>query len=314
MVRKVQQLTGGRDSSQMKIFSPRKNKVFLLAAVVAIAATFIVLRTGGLLGPDPDRSLNELVKEADDALSKGNASGAALKYKQALAINPKDETAKGKLKESAANLAVQAGRQVDDGNIGSAVAAAKEALIADPDNRDAQEIIDEHGEELDPEEPPPSAPWIPRDLDDPGATPLNVLPTKMPGYKITQSGWLQKPVSAGQTYMPRSPAIGRDLDRVFLTIAKYKTAGTAKARQSTEEELFNVERSRQPVNSHPAYFALFEEQRPDIFPVLATITWTRGKWFFSLQIVPLLNRPSLTDPSTQFKRGIAKDVARKLGY
>ncbi len=136
----------------------------------------------------------------------------------------------------------------------------------------------------------------------------------MAGYKIIQNGWLKEPTLAGAAYVPLSPAVAKQIDRVLLTVGKFPGSDGPGRLLDREYELFPVDQRESPVNDHTAKFGLYNEPRPEVFPILASLSWTRGNWFFSLQAAPLIDRDRQTQPSKEFKLGILLDVAEKLTY
>ena len=281
--------------------------VVVLAIIVAIAVWQPQRREVRRIAARPTAdSISSLLREADADLKAGRISDALQKYRQAVAIDPQSEAAAGKLASARQEVLDEIESGLDEGEVEDAVEIAQEVIAADPGNKAAREVIEEHGDA------PESR--IHLDLDDPEATPVSILPSVMPGYKITQNGWLDKPTVAGATYMPRSPAISKEIDRVFLTVGKYGDDAGTRKQAEREEELFSMGAARSPINGHPATFALYKESHPDLFPILASLYWTRGNWFFSLQVVPTFNRDTGTQPSADFKHGIAVGIAEQLGY
>ncbi len=281
--------------------------VIALAVVVAIAVWQPQRREAGRIAVRPAAdSISSLLKEADADLRAGRISDALRKFRQAVAIDPQSDAAVSRLTATRQELLEKIESGLDSGETTEAVGIAEEIFAADPDNKAALEVIEEYGEVVES--------WSPADLDDPKATPASILPPVMAGYKITQNGWLDEPIVAGATYMPRSPAISKEIDRIFLTVGKYDEDAGVRKQTEREEELFSMATVKSPINGHTATFGLYEETRPDLFPTLASLYWTRGTWFFSLQVVPNLNHDTGTQPSTDFKHGIAVGIAEQLGY
>ncbi len=289
-----------------------RGRLWLQVALVALAAILAVAfwqpqrkEVRRIDARPTAASISSLLREADANLETGLVSDALQKYRQAIAIDPQSEKALQKLAAARAELLTDIQSGIEDGETTSAVEIAKEVVAGDPENKSAQEVIDAHG---DTEEP-----WVPADLSDPAATPLSILPPVMSGYKITQNGWLDEPTTAGATYVPRSPAISQEIDRVFLTVSR-NSGGGVERQAEREGELFSMASTEDTINNHPATFALYEEAHPDLYPTLASLYWTRGDWFFSLQVVPSFHRDTGTQPSADFKHGIAKRIAEELGY
>ena len=140
------------------------------------------------------------------------------------------------------------------------------------------------------------------------ATPISLLPKTMAGYLISQNGWLQQPVQAGSTYLPKSEATKKQVDRILLTVAVYKTEKDAAAREKREKSTFPNQPKDVTVNGHSAYFGSYTEIKPEVFPTVSQLLWRRGKWYFSLQILPM------SFPGNQYKLLILEDVAAKVRY
>ncbi len=302
----------------------KRNKwLSIFAAVVALLALVAVLqpqkKTARQISTHPTiDSLTALLNEADADLMQGETEAAIAKYRQAQNIDPKTPGLDVKLKEAQDKLALNTA-ELEDGEDQRGTARSPEPGADSDRNNDGEAQLNGDEDQLSEgqssgEPDDDTADWEPADLDDPSATPASILPPVMPGYKITQNGWLRKPRVAGATYVPRSPSIAREIHRVLLTVGKHETTAGVAAQLAFERELFSVDQKAARVNRHSAQFALYDEPRPDVFPILTSLNWTRGNWFFSVQIAPLINRQNETQPSTDFKRGIAIDVAKKLGY
>lgn len=293
-----------------------KNRwVLILVTGVALIALVTFLqpqkRTFEAISARPTLdSLADLLKEADADLKEGKPVEAMAKYRQVLEIDPKTPGLQTKLRQAEKALLRNAQGRVAAGDPAGAVKIAENIIAGNPDNDGARQIIDEVGDD----KTEAIGGWEPADLDDPNSTPAGILPPEMPGYKIIQNGWLNEPHVGGATYAPRSPTVAKEIDRVLLTVGKYETVEEANAQLSYERELFSVGPRENDVNGHPAQFAQYVEPRPDVFPILTSLNWTRNNWFFSVQIAPLIDRETGTQPSTEFAQGIAVDVAKKLGY
>lgn len=256
-------------------------------AVAALAAVSLVLPprkpAAQRISTRPtSASVSDLISEADKDFQRGNVASAVDKYRQALEIDPGAPNLKSKLSRAEERLPGAAPKRPAAG--------------------------DKKGAETGP------LAWRPADLNDGQATPASILPPKLAGYKIIQNGWLKKPTMAGATYVPLSPSVAKQIDRILLTVGKFADAGGAEKLLSSEYATFPINQRDGRVNNHPAKFGLYNETRPQVFPILASLSWTRDKWFFSVQAAPLINRENGTQPSEAFKRGIMRDVAKKLGY
>lgn len=285
---------------------------------VSILAVFAILAASVVYTQTPWRgareiasrpllySLGPLLDEIDKDIKNGRYGDAAMKYRQVLEIDPKQ---KERLSDVRADLVEAAETLRENGDEAAAVEIDR-ALDVKNEHREKKDGRTTSTKNAD----DAAWSWAPADLNDPNATPESILPPELPGYKITQNGWLKKPFQAGATYVPRSPAVAKTIDRVFLTVGKFPDmAGTDKL-LTIEKQLFPVSPRSLNVNDHAADFSLYAEPNPELFPLLSSLYWKRGKWFFSLQVVPLIDGRTNTQASTEFKRGIALDVARKLGY
>ncbi|MDP1808884.1 MAG: hypothetical protein Q8L35_05035, partial [Actinomycetota bacterium] len=135
-------------------------------------------------------------------------------------------------------------------------------------------------------------------LDQPGATPLSVLPAAIDGYKVSNA-WLREPTMAGGTYQPKTATMAQKVDRIFSTVVRSKTAKGAAASLAAEKSKFPDDKTPVKVNGNRAYSGTYGG--------MMTVAWVKGKWFFSIQVIPG-GKPSVT-----FLRGVAVDVAKKLG-
>ena len=265
---------------------------------------------GKIASKPMDKSLSELYDEASRDLSKGKYGSAANAFRQLLKIDPKYRDSSSKLKQATKALYKQAQADIKNGDVKAAEKKLEEVLANDPGNEDAQDNLDEINDTVGQDQGslPKS---IPAD-----ATPFDLLVGEINGYRTAQNGWLDKPFQAGSTYLPGNLATAKQIDRVLTTIAKYDSAARAKERLNNEKALFPVGGRDVTVNNHQAYFGHYEESRPDRFPILVSLAWARDNWVFIIQIIPTIdddNNPP-TQPSTDYKLGIAKDVAEQLGY
>lgn len=295
---------------------PAKKSNFRRNALLVGAASIIILAVTVIFWPknevpnqissrSTDDALASLLEEANADLDAGKAGEAAGKYRQALAINPKSGAAKSGIQTASRDLLKDAQADIKNGDEESAGDKLNDILANDPNNKEAQNKLKSIGKKTA---------WKPRNLDDPASTPFNVMPGALAGYKVIQRSWIRKPVVAGSVYVPKSPAVAHELDRVILTVAKLDDTSLSDKRYKFQKEMFPITALNLTVNNHPAYFALYNESHPEKFPILASLSWTRGKWFFSLDLMPNLDWEAKTQPSYEYKQGIALDIAKKLGY
>lgn len=135
-------------------------------------------------------------------------------------------------------------------------------------------------------------------LDQPGATPLSVLPAAVSGYSVSNA-WLSEPTIAGGTYLPKTASVAQKVDRVFSTVVRSKTAKGAAASLAAEKGKFPDDKASVMIDGNRAYSGAYGG--------VVTVAWVKGKWFFSIQVIPG------EDPSVSFLRDVAIDVAKKLG-
>ena len=64
------------------------------------------------------------------------------------------------------------------------------------------------------------------------------------------------------------------------------------------------------INGHGAYTGVYNFENSSQYKLrqMATIAWTRNDWFFMIEVLPK------GTPDSTYKKGVARDVAVKLGY
>ncbi len=293
----------------------------LAISVVIYAAITAWPKESGKTGPEESvtpagLSLGKLYAEAQEDLSKKKLALATIKFKQAENIKPGYRDAARRAKASAEELYDEAVRDMQKGDRDAAQNKLEIVKAIDPGNKDVDRKLDEiqgqtggnapGGEN----NPPPLAADGTRAIPA-GATPRSLLIDDLKGYEATQNGWVKRPLEAGSTFIPASTAIRTEIDRILVTIAKLESGEAALARLRATKDAWPLDAQSIMINGHDAYTGIyFFKKASDFYKLrrMATIAWTRGNWFFIIEVLPN------GTPDSTFKKGIARDMAIQLGY
>ncbi len=280
-------------------------------------------------------SLARLYDEAQEDAENKKWGTAGSKFRQIANIKPNYRDSEEQAEEIAESLYEEAIEHIKNEDYEEAQEALNDAEAADPANNKVQDKLDEVNKIIDEQNDDPVSSNETTDSGNQGegdangngggsgdgdeaalaipddATPVSLLPDSAAGYRIVRNGWLSEPMEAGATWLPESSEMRRDINQVLLTITKYPQAAGADERLTREKDTFPKEPENTTINGHDAYSGLYnfsgssdtyEDQQ------IATLTWTRDNWFFSVQILPK------GTPDSAFKKGTARDVAIKIGY
>ena len=308
--------------SKKTFFSP----VRIVAVVIVLIAVVVFYPIAS--GSRVDKA--KLYKSAQADINVEDYEGAVESLKKIVDLDPNYKDAKKELVEAKKGLFEQAKNSLAAGDLANAETRA-DAL--DPNDSDVPKLIEDIKKAKDEEGNDTSNPDGDTNTgggDDPSGNgdagggnggggpgakeigddmvPIDVLPQSMAGYKIIQNGWLIEPHQAGSTFIPRDRAVREEIDRIIFTVAKHEDSREAKERYDSEKEIFAVDDKNININNHSAYFGLYNESKPDIFPPIARIMWTRQQWFFNVDVLPK------GSPSISFKKQIAEDIVEKILY
>ncbi len=305
-------------------FSPAR---VVTAVVILIAVVVFYPITSG---SRVDKA--KLYKTAEASMRTQDYEGAVEPLKKIVDLDPNYKDAKKKLSQAKKGLFDQAKNSLAAGDTEKAderVAVLSDADPNDPDVQNLDQAVKKKqaadknsssGDNTDPGNDEPADGGGTGDDPGPGddgpgakeiaddAVPVDLLPQSMAGYKIIQNGWLIEPYQAGSVFIPRDRAVREEIDRIIFTVAKHEDSQEAKARYDNEKEIFAVEGQNININNHSAYFGLYNESKPKMFPPIARIMWTRQQWFFSVDVLPK------GSPSMSFKKQIAQDIVEKILY
>lgn len=257
-------------------------------------------------------ALNKLYAEAKRDIKNKKLADAGSKFRQLDNMDPGFKDADEQAKAIADDLLKQAEKDLANGDQKAAEDKLDAAQAADPANpkiaKKKKEIGDQPGDK--PGDNPPAPPAdtaraIPAD-----ATPRSLLIGDISGYETIQNGWLKKPVEAGSTFLPIPAEIKSQIDRVLWTIAKTDSNQAAEARLKEIQDAWPLDHENITINGHKAYTGIYNFENSPQFKLrqMATITWTRDEWFFMVEVLPK------GTPDAAYKKGVARDVAVKLGY
>ncbi len=280
-----------------------------------------------------DKSLGRLYDEAQEDLEEKNLQQAASKFKQVANIKPSykdaDEQAKaiaesyykegldheeaGDNEEAAKAYNIAAAIDPSNPEIATAVENIAEAIGEDSgsndgngDSADSTEPVDNGGGDSDNGGGDDLKP-IPED-----ATALSLHLDEIDGYLSIKKAWNTEPVEASSVYLPIAREVRTEIDRVIVVISKFETAKEAETALQMMKDEYMMEGEDDSINGHSVYLALNDFSNSELFRLkqIAALTWTRDNWFFSIEVLP---SPQGT-PSNDYKKGLARDIAVKLGY
>ncbi|MFQ5574071.1 MAG: hypothetical protein ACE5E0_00410 [Terriglobia bacterium] len=140
------------------------------------------------------------------------------------------------------------------------------------------------------------------------ATPLDLLPAKIDGYKTVERKWESPGVEAYGRYDPKDKFQKEKIETVFIVVSKWKSKSETEDRFVAQKDFFPEKPKVHGVNGHSASFGLTLETRPDIFPSMGSLSWERTTWFFAVEVVPI------STPSRDYKRAVGLEVASRFGY
>ncbi len=318
------------------IFTPSRI-VFGVALLVAVLIFYPMIANSRV-------DKNKLYKKAGREMAIQDYEGATKSLRAIVDLDPNYKDAGKKLDEAKKLLYKQATNSIAAGDLEQAEARLVTLSDTDPDYKDVPDLIDDVEEKQADEQSNDSdggdtggdqssdpGGSNPDDSTDGGDTgdgdsdpgdngssslkeigandlPIDLLPKSTEGYKIIQNGWLAEPVQAGSVFIPRDAAVRKEIDRGILTVAKHEDEKTATDRFEEHKDAFPTETEEIEINGHSAYFGLYAESKPKVFPPMARIMWTRGEWFFYMDVLPS------NAPSTSFKKQIVFDLVEKFGY
>lgn len=295
--------------------------------VIVLVALFVMMTAGirSLPGPAAEQPENETqsrTAKLSDRISSqvegGNLEGAEENLGKLSDLIRVDPAASRKLHEGEKLLYREAVRAVEEDRRDEATAILKDLLIIDPTFREAQELLgaierEEGSRSQAVTEPAGAAPAVaptplpnPHDLG-PDTDALALVPTQLAGYRVVQHGRLDRPNLAGATYALSGPLEG-EIDRMLVKVAKLEDFQGAADELTAHRGQFSEEAQVIEVNGHLAHAGLKPLSEDGLFPSLAAIAWTRGQFFFSVEILPL---PSTSDAR---KIAIAKAAVQAWGF
>lgn len=289
--------------------SNRKN-VFIAVGVIA---SFIIVGIIFWPGSGDSVSNDKFIEKAKKDLKDKKAAEALENLKLVVQNDPDNEEAKKLLKEAKRELYNQAKSNLNKKKYADAAGQYGLILSIDPKNKDAKDDLASI--------PPGTVPNDPATGNTPGdgesssglksipagAKPIDLLPSEMDGYRMSQNGWLEEPVSAGSTYLPVDPNINTDIDRIISTVTKFGNNNQASTVfNDSKSVLSNVIIT--DVNGHPVVIGYYEFPNSDL-PSIASITWIRDQWYFKFDALPLQKTTS-----DNVKKEAALDVVKKFGY
>lgn len=313
------------------------NRYISIALIVVAVGAGIYLVAGGRSGAETetvshtpiDKSLGRLYDEAQEDLEKDNLQQAASKFKQVANIKPGYKDADAQAEAIAASYYKEGMDMMDAGDLEEAADAFNIAAAIDPTNpditaavEDAAEKIEDEGSGGDDDTTDSGDSTDPVDNGDnsgedakpipEGATALSLHLAEIDGYLSIKKAWNSKPIEASSVYLPTAREMRTEIDRVIVIISEYPTDNDAEDALQAEKEEYKMEGEDDSINDHSAYLGLNDFSASEIFKLkqIAVLTWTRDNWFFSVQVLP---SPQGT-PSNEYKKGITRDIAVKLGY
>lgn len=266
-----------------------------MAALIAVAAlTFF----GGPGRQDASskKALDSLYEEALEDERDGSLLDSISKLNQITKIDPSYAKAVERLESSIDKALAEAEKKIAEGKPDEAKEITDRLTVIAPGNKKIKKVIAKLPAD-GVSGPPPAGQPVPGRLDDPNAAPGAIVPEELDGYELKHK-WDDGGL-AGAAYAPSSPALAQEVETVLLTVGKL-TPSDAKERLEAEKALFPDEAAELKVNGHNAYSGYSA--------AILVVTWTQDEWFFSVQIIPGNKAPSL-----DLMRGVANDVADKLG-
>lgn len=256
---------------------------------------------------------NKFIEEAKKDLKDKKAAEALEDLKLLVQNDPDNEEAKKLFKEAKKELYNQAKSNLNKKKYADALSQYNLILSVDPNNKDAKKDVASI--------PPGTVATNPNPGNSPGnggnpgglknipagAKPIDLLPNEIDGYRMSQNGWLEEPVSAGSTYLPVDPNINTDIDRIISTITKF-------GNNNQSSTVFNDSKSvlskviNSDINGHPVTIGFYEFPNSDL-PSIASVIWIRDQWYFKFDALPLQKTTS-----DNVKKEAALDVVKKFGY
>lgn len=295
----------------------RRNASIGIAAAVIFAFSAYYMMAGPvevkpqLASHTPqDKSLSRLYDEARRDLKNKKYKAAASKFRQIANIKPGFKDTEAREESALRALAEQARENGDtsaapgatapgDDNPGESASRPDESSPA-VDNP-ADNGTSTTGGEV-------NAPM--KSIPD-GATALSLHMDEIDGYISTRKAWDREPIQARSVYMPIADGIRDEIEAVIVTISKYDADDKAKEHLQRTKDQFPVQREDVKINSHGAYTGVsLETHEFARLKESATLSWTRGYWYFAVDVFPTYGGT----PSNPYKKGIARDIALKLGY
>lgn len=257
--------------------------------------------------------LEKLYNQALKDLERKKFADAKFKFQHILAMEPNYKDARKKLAETVQQLAqaqgISAPQQPTEASPGTTTQPGTTPPAQTPQGTTPPTGTTGGTTPQQNTTPPSDTTEIPRDIPD-QTTPYDLLPQTLNGYVTAQKIWVLNPVEAAGRYNPTDINISGPIEFLMITVAKFENREEAEKRLALEKERFPYQNKNLTVNGHSAYFGLYDETHPEIFPYMSLLTWLRNNWFFSITVVPR----SLPSPLPDFMQDVAVGAAKQMGY
>jgi len=305
----------GQARERIKMFTSRRIGVLLLLLLFLLLLVSLtgsgcrraVKETGKVPAEKREVKLERLYKQALKDIERKKFTEAKFKLQHILAMEPNYKKAREKLKETVKAIAEEQAKKEEK--------AAAQPGVSGTTTQPGTTPQPSPGEQSPSEPPttPSEAAESPKDIPL-GATPYDLLPPSdytpaLNGYVAGRKVWVIRPIEAAGRYNPTDINISGYIEFVMITIAQFENKTEADKRLALEKERYPNQNKDLTVNGHSAYFGLYDESHPEIFPYLSQLVWTRNNWFFSI-----MNVPRKLDQDYSLHEKVAKDIARQMGY